>query len=268
MPKSHEAPGPKIPPNASPNTQTTSPHPVAARPASRDHRPRGASRSGAPIPSWSHTAEAAAWTGWSVQTFTPTFTTCWTQPGDELAVGWTTLDGRPSGIADWSWSRPSSIHSSPNPIRSDPAGHGLGSQAPWARLGRDVTRRHRSPVLGGAQDVPHHRQQRHDQTDEQHLVEEGGVERRHDHGVPGLKVRSHPRHCVLPMPRRPRRGSLAVGRIIAETRPPTHATVNGRTREPVLFSLFRRPEPATEPGRAGARAGVPGWLSRRCRHPR
>jgi len=36
------------------------------------------------------------------QTVTPLFTRCCTQVGDEEAAGWITLEGRASGIADWS----------------------------------------------------------------------------------------------------------------------------------------------------------------------
>src|SRR5579863_9114979 len=99
-PKSQEEPWPKIPPNPSPNTQTMRPQPTAISPANRDQRPRGARSNIAPIPTWSHTVAAAAWTGWSVQILTPVCTTSWTQVGDELADGWITLAGRPSGIAD------------------------------------------------------------------------------------------------------------------------------------------------------------------------
>ena len=53
-----------MPPNDSPNTHTTSPHPTLASPAARDHQPRSATISHRPIPAWIHTAEAPAWTGW------------------------------------------------------------------------------------------------------------------------------------------------------------------------------------------------------------
>ena len=59
-PVSQESPGAKIPPNDSPNAQTTSPHATLASPAARDHRPRGATSSHIPIPTWIHTEAAAA----------------------------------------------------------------------------------------------------------------------------------------------------------------------------------------------------------------
>ena len=52
------------------------------RPPSRDHRPRGATSSQRPSPTWIQTVAAAAWTGWSDQMVTPLLTRCWTQPGD------------------------------------------------------------------------------------------------------------------------------------------------------------------------------------------
>ena len=53
-----------MPPNASPNTQTTRPQPMLASAASRDHHPRGAVISKTPIPIWIQTAEAPALIGW------------------------------------------------------------------------------------------------------------------------------------------------------------------------------------------------------------
>jgi hypothetical protein len=53
-----------MPPNASPNTQTTRAQPTLASPASRDHVPRGAVISKTPIPIWIQTADAPAWIGW------------------------------------------------------------------------------------------------------------------------------------------------------------------------------------------------------------
>ena len=63
-PNSTVSPGAKIPPNASPNAQTTSPHATLASPASRDDQPRGAKISHMPMPTWIQTVAAPAWIGW------------------------------------------------------------------------------------------------------------------------------------------------------------------------------------------------------------
>ena len=88
-------------PKASPNTHTTRPQPTLAKPASRDQRPRGATSSQIPMPSWIHTAAAAASTGWSDQMVTPLLTRCCTHEGDVAAAGCTTPEVRPKGIPDW-----------------------------------------------------------------------------------------------------------------------------------------------------------------------
>ena len=62
-PNSQVSPGAKIPPNDSPNTHTTSPHPALASPASRDSGPRAAASIQMPIPTWIHTAAAPACSG-------------------------------------------------------------------------------------------------------------------------------------------------------------------------------------------------------------
>ena len=56
-------PGAKMPPKASPKTQTTRPQPTLASPASRDSGPRAATISHRPIPTWIHTADAPACIG-------------------------------------------------------------------------------------------------------------------------------------------------------------------------------------------------------------
>ena len=61
---------------------------------------------------------------------TPLLTMCCTHPGEVLAAGWITLDGRPRGIADWSWSSPSRIHRDPNPMRRIRRAAGSGA---WNR---------------------------------------------------------------------------------------------------------------------------------------
>ena len=76
-----------MPPKASPKTHTMSPQPALAKPASRDHRPRGATSSQRPSPSWIHTEAAAAWIGWSDPDVAPLFTRCCTQPGEPAAGG-------------------------------------------------------------------------------------------------------------------------------------------------------------------------------------
>ncbi len=56
-------PGAKMPPNASPKTHTRSPQPALPSPASRDHRPRGATSNQSPSPTWIQTVADAAWIG-------------------------------------------------------------------------------------------------------------------------------------------------------------------------------------------------------------
>jgi len=62
-PVSQDRPGARIPPNDSPNTHTTRPQPTLTSPARRDIAPRGAARIQMPIPTWIHTAAAAACIG-------------------------------------------------------------------------------------------------------------------------------------------------------------------------------------------------------------
>ncbi len=130
-----------MPPKASPKDQTRSPQPTDANPPKRDHRPRGATSSHRPIPTWIHTVADAAWIGWFDQMVTPLFTRCCTQPGDPLAAGWITPDGSPSGMEDWICSSPSKIQRAPKPIRRSrrAVGSGRGSGraegnevCPWA----------------------------------------------------------------------------------------------------------------------------------------
>ena len=71
VPKSHVAPGAKMPPNASPKIHTTRPQPALAAPPNRDQRPRGATMSQRPRPSWIQTADDAARIGWLDQMLTP-----------------------------------------------------------------------------------------------------------------------------------------------------------------------------------------------------
>ena len=52
-----------MPPKDSPNTQTTSPQPTLASPASRDQVPWAATSIQMPIPAWIHTADAPACIG-------------------------------------------------------------------------------------------------------------------------------------------------------------------------------------------------------------
>ena len=58
-----------------------------------------------------------------------------TQPGDPSAAGWVTFVARPSGIAGCAWSRPSRIHSTPNPMRR--TCRPRGSAASSAAAGRN-----------------------------------------------------------------------------------------------------------------------------------
>ena len=57
-------PGAKIPPNASPNDQTISPHATLDSAASRTDQPRTAKISQSPMPTWIQTVDAAAAVGW------------------------------------------------------------------------------------------------------------------------------------------------------------------------------------------------------------
>ena len=97
-PNSQVNPGAKIPPKDSPNTQTTSPQPALASPASRDAAPRGAASSHSPIPAWIHTVAAPAWIGWYDHVVPAQFTRCCTQAGELDAVGSITRDGSPAAI--------------------------------------------------------------------------------------------------------------------------------------------------------------------------
>ncbi len=93
-------PGGEEPPKDSPNTHTSSPQPAPASPPRRDQRPRGATSSHRPRPTWIHTVAAAASTGWLFQIVTPLFTRCCTHSGERAAAGWITPDGSPRGIDD------------------------------------------------------------------------------------------------------------------------------------------------------------------------
>src|ERR1700723_4460573 len=104
-----------MPPKDSPKIQTTRPQPALAAPPNRDQRPRGATMSQRPRPSWIQTADDAAWIGWLDQMLTPELTTCWTHCGDAAAEGWITFEGSPSGMADCSCRSPSRIQREPNP---------------------------------------------------------------------------------------------------------------------------------------------------------
>ena len=96
-PNRNVRPGAKIPPKASPKTQTTRPQPALTSPASLDDQPAGAAISHAPMPSWIHTAAAPAWIGWNDQAVPAQLTTCWTQTGELAAVGWITCAGQAGG---------------------------------------------------------------------------------------------------------------------------------------------------------------------------
>ena len=97
-PKSQVAPGAKMPPKASPKTHTSeAPARRWPAPPRRDQRPRGATSSQMPSPSWIQTVAAAAWIGWLDQMVTPLLTTCCTHCGDVLAAGWITSGREPQG---------------------------------------------------------------------------------------------------------------------------------------------------------------------------
>src|SRR6266568_4812061 len=116
-PDSQVSPGAKIPPKASPNTQTTSPHAALDSPASRDDQPVAAAISHTPSPAWIHTADAAACTGWYDHMVPPKLTTCWTQPGEAPATGAMTCDGKPPAIFGCACRIASKIHNRPNAMR-------------------------------------------------------------------------------------------------------------------------------------------------------
>src|SRR6266478_8719277 len=97
-PVSQLKPGANTPPNDSPNTHTTSPQPTAAAPASRDHGPRAATMSQAPIPTSIQTVAAPAWMGWYDQMVPPQLSRCWTQGGDAAAIGSITWEASPWAI--------------------------------------------------------------------------------------------------------------------------------------------------------------------------
>ena len=78
------------------------------------------------MPTWIHTEEAAAVTGWSFQIDTPDATTCCTHDGDEAAEGVMTPEVSPSGIEFCVWSSPSKIQMIPNEMRSRRRAAGSG----------------------------------------------------------------------------------------------------------------------------------------------
>ena len=125
-----------MPPNASPNAQTTRPQPTLVSPASLDHGPRRAVISQTPIPIWIQTAAAPAWIGWYDQLVPAQFTRCWTQPGEAAAAGWMTCEGSPTAMDGWACSRPSKIQMMPKPIRSSwrQPGSAMASPRPAAPL--------------------------------------------------------------------------------------------------------------------------------------
>jgi hypothetical protein len=90
------------------------------------------------MPSWIHTTDAAAWTGWLPQTVTPTLTRCWTHPGDPLAAGRSTLVGMPRTIPVWACSKPSAIQIRPKPIRRMRRPRGSGAAPGCGAGGRGV----------------------------------------------------------------------------------------------------------------------------------
>ena len=131
-PNSQVRPGAKMPPKASPNTQTTSPQPALASPASRDSGPRAAVSIHRPIPTWIHTAEAPACIGWYDQVVPPTFTRRCTHCGEAAARGSMTCDGSPIAILGWACKIPSKTHSRPKPMRSSRRQAGSARAGPGA----------------------------------------------------------------------------------------------------------------------------------------
>jgi hypothetical protein len=107
-----------MPPKASPKPQTISPQTRLVAPANRDHGPNGATNSKSPIPTWIHTAAAAAVTGCSIHSVPPKLTRCCTHVGDPPAAGWSTWEGTLSGMADCPCRIPSNSQIRPKPIRS------------------------------------------------------------------------------------------------------------------------------------------------------
>ena len=74
--------------------------------------------------------------GWSDQIVTPLSTKCWTQVADALDDGWMTPDGRPRGMDDCNWSRPSRIHRHPKPMRTTRRATGSGAVVAWSDVGK------------------------------------------------------------------------------------------------------------------------------------
>ncbi len=118
-----------MPPKASPKPQTISPHAALVAPANRDHRPKGATTSKSPIPTWIHTAAAAAVTGCSIHSVPPKLTRCCTHVGDAEAAGRSTWEGMLSGMADCPCKIPSKSQMRPKPMRSTRWATGSGGPA-------------------------------------------------------------------------------------------------------------------------------------------
>ena len=132
-PNSQVRPGAKIPPNASPNTQTTRPQPALASPASLDHG-RAARRSARPRSrSGSRPPRRRPGSGGTTSWCPAQFTMCWTQPGELAAAGSMTWEGSPAAMAGCACSRPSKIQMMPKPIRSSCRQAGSAAALPRAR---------------------------------------------------------------------------------------------------------------------------------------
>ena len=117
------------------------PTPIAASPANRDHRPRGARRSRAPIPSWSHTADAAAWTGWSVQIMTPKMHHVLDPSRRRARRGLEHAGRQAERHGRLELEQPVEDPQQPEPDAQDATGDGLGAGSSRTVLGRGSNRR-------------------------------------------------------------------------------------------------------------------------------
>ena len=115
-----------MPPKASPKTHTTRPQPDEAKPPNRDHRPRGATSSHRPIPTWIHTVADAAWIGWFDQMVDAAVHEVLHPAGRELAERLDTRRREPEGHGGLDLQQSVEDPESAEADTEDPPGHRLG----------------------------------------------------------------------------------------------------------------------------------------------